>query len=72
MIGAELVAPNTPAFVMLKVPPSISSILSRSARARAARSFTSAAIWTRFLRSQSLMLGTIRPFSSRPTAMPML
>ena len=43
-----------------------------AARARAARSFTSRASCARFLRSQSLRFGTISPFSSRPTAMPML
>ena len=62
MIGAEIVVPDGPGFVIVNVPPVTSSGESRFARARAARSAISLASVTRRLFCAARTTGTIRPW----------
>ena len=61
MIEAKLLMPNMPRLEIEKVPPWNSSGFSLRARARAARSYISVAIWARPLVSAARMIGVIRP-----------
>ena len=70
MTAAVTSVPNGPGLVIVKVPPVIWSMPSRSDRARAARSEISRAIPTRRLLSASWITGTISPSNDRSTAMP--
>ena len=73
MIGVPISAPNTPGFVIVNVPPDISSGVSVFVRAFSARSITARERPTRFSSSACWMTGTMRPLaSSIATAIPRL
>ena len=69
-MGVESIDPKTPPFVIEKVPPSISSMLSMFSRARCASLAISISIWARERDSAFRTTGTIKPFGAL-TAMPM-
>ncbi len=64
--------PKGPALVRVKVPPLMSSMVSRLDRARSARLATSRARARSRLSAASWMTGTSRPSKLRSTAMPRL
>ena len=61
MMGVESIDPNTPPFVMVKVPPCISSTVNSPSRARMARRLISASISARLNVSALRTTGTIKP-----------
>ena len=70
--GTVINVPKPPALVMVKVPPEMSSIVSRLERAREASPDISRASATSRFSSARWMTGTSRPSKSRSTAMPRL
>ena len=68
-IGVESIEPKTPPFVIEKVPPSISSILSLFSRARLASLPISISICARVRDSAFRTTGTIKPLGAL-TAIP--
>ena len=68
-MGVLSMLPNTPPFVMVKVPPVISSMVSLPSRAFTASSLILASISARLMRSALRITGTMRPFGEL-TAMP--
>ena len=69
IIGVESIEPKTPPFVMVKVPPVISSGVILPSLALIASLFISLSISARLILSAFLTTGTINPFGDE-TAIP--
>ena len=70
IIGVDNMEPKIPPFVIVKVPPVISSIFNLPSLAFIARSFILFSILSKVIFSAFLKTGTIKPFSAL-TAIPM-
>ncbi|MNR05683.1 hypothetical protein D3C85_1217270 [compost metagenome] len=64
MIGVDIIEPNTPPFVIVNVPPVISSIVNLLSRALVASSITDFSICARLRLSAFLMIGTTNPLGA--------
>src|SRR5690606_2943179 len=64
MIGVDIIEPNTPPFVMVNVPPVISSIVNLLSRALVANSAIAFSIWYSAIDSAFLITGTTNPFGA--------
>ena len=71
-MGNPIRLPNTPIFVMEKVPSRTSSGLSLRLRARWAKSLPTRANPNKFIPSAPSITGTISPLFSKATATPIL